>query len=129
MEAVLGYLRTYSPDAVVDAMCTGPETLRTRYGIDDAVPLFWHNKFKLRSGATASRAQGRRARVIDAFRTAAWVRRHDVVIVPGAGVLEASLPMVPRGLPYALFLLSASGKLFGRRSPWSAWGRARSSSR
>ena len=34
MEAVLGYLSTDHPDAIVDAMCTGPDTLRARYGID-----------------------------------------------------------------------------------------------
>ena len=35
------------------------------------------------------------SRLLDAFRIPAWVRRHDVVIVPGAGVLEASLPLRP----------------------------------
>ena len=45
------------------------------------------------------------------MRTAAWVRKHDVVIVPGMGVLDASLPLRPWGFPYALFLISASGRL------------------
>ena len=49
------------------------------------------------------------------FRTAAWVRRHDVVIVPGMGVLEATLPLRPWGFPYSLFLLCATGRLFGTR--------------
>jgi polysaccharide pyruvyl transferase WcaK-like protein len=113
MEAILGFLRTYRPEAVISAMCTGPETLRTRYGIDDAVPMFWHNKFSA-TGATSAvlKVIGR---VLDTFRTAAWVSRQDAVIVPGAGVLEASLPMVPRGWPYALFLLSAWGKVFRTR--------------
>jgi polysaccharide pyruvyl transferase WcaK-like protein len=112
MEALLGYLRTDHPDAIIDAMCTGPETLRSRYGID-AIQLFWHNKFKA-SGATATilKVVGRG---LDTFRTVGWVRRHDVVVVPGAGVLEASLPMVPRGWPYAIFLLSAAGKVFGTK--------------
>ena len=52
---------------------------------------------------------------IDPFRTATWVRRHDVVIVPGAGVLEATLPIRPWGLPYSLFLLCASGRFFGTK--------------
>jgi polysaccharide pyruvyl transferase WcaK-like protein len=110
MEAVLGYLGAYQPDAIVDAMCTGPDTVRTRYGID-AVPLFWHHKFKRESGMTAI-ALKVVGKGVDALRTASWTRRHEVVIVPGAGVLEASLPMLPRGFPYALFLLSASGRLF-----------------
>lgn len=109
MEAILGFLRTYHPDAVVGAMCTGPETLKTRYGIA-AIPMFWHNKFDM-SGASSA-ALKVVGRFLDTFRTAAWVSRHDAVIVPGAGVLEASLPMVPRGWPYALFLLSAYGKIF-----------------
>jgi polysaccharide pyruvyl transferase WcaK-like protein len=112
MEALLGYFRADQPDAVIDAMCTGPETLRSRYGID-AIQLFWHNKFKA-SGATATvlKVVGRG---LDTLRTISWVRRHDVVVVPGAGVLEASLPMVPRGWPYAIWLLSASGKVFGTK--------------
>ncbi len=52
---------------------------------------------------------------IDAVRTAAWVRRHDVVIVPGMGVLDASLPLRAWGFPYAMFLISASGRLFGTK--------------
>jgi polysaccharide pyruvyl transferase WcaK-like protein len=113
MEAVLGYLGTHQPEAIVDAMCTGPDTVTTRYGID-AVPLFWHHKFKHESGITAT-ALKVLGKGVDAVRTAAWTRRHEVVIVPGAGVLEASLPMLPRGFPYALFLLSASGRLFGTK--------------
>jgi len=112
MEALLGFFRADHPDAVIDAMCTGPETLRSRYGID-AIPMFWHNKFETTGiTSTALKVIGRG---LDTFRTVGWVRRHDVVVVPGAGVLEASLPMVPRGWPYAIFLLSASGKLFKTR--------------
>lgn len=109
MEALLDYLRTDQPDAVIDAMCTGPERLRSRYGID-AIQLFWHNNFEAKGVAgTILKVVGRG---LDTFRTVDWVRRHDVVVVPGAGVLEASLPMVPRGWPYAISLLSASGKVF-----------------
>jgi polysaccharide pyruvyl transferase WcaK-like protein len=111
MEAVLGYLRSYHPDAVLDAMCMGPERVRASYGID-TIPLLWYQKY-------GRRASGARAVVLkvigkaaDTFRTAAWVRRHDVVIVPGMGVLEAGLPLNPWGVPYLMFLLSASGRLF-----------------
>jgi polysaccharide pyruvyl transferase WcaK-like protein len=110
MEAVLGYLSSYQPDAIVDAMCTGPDTVRTRYGLD-AIPLFWHNKFRHESGITAT-ALKVLGTGVDAIRTAAWTRRHDVVIMPGSGSLEASLPMLPRGFPYAMFLLATSGRLF-----------------
>jgi polysaccharide pyruvyl transferase WcaK-like protein len=113
MEAILGYLHAHHPDAIVDTMCTGPEVVRARYGVE-AVPLFWHLKFNRVSGVTGTMLKSV-GKGIDVFRTASWVRRHDVVIVPGAGVLEASLPMIPRGFPYALFLLSVSGRMFGTK--------------
>ena len=49
---------------------------------------------------------------IDAWRTASWVRRHDVVIVPGMGILEANLAIRPWQEPYSLFLLTLFGRLF-----------------
>ena len=111
MESVLEYLKADHPEAIIDAMCPGPKIVRNRYGIS-TVPMIWYQRYEKRvSGATAFalKAVGKG---IDAFRTASWVRRHDAVIVPGAGVLEASLPIKPWGMPYELFLLGASGRLF-----------------
>lgn len=111
MESVLGYLRSQHGEAVVDAMCTGPERVTELYGVP-AVPLFWQQRYEERVSGAASVALKGLGKGIDAFRTAAWVRRHEVVIVPGAGVLEASLPLWPWGFPYALFLLCAWGRVF-----------------
>ncbi|MGW3409190.1 polysaccharide pyruvyl transferase family protein [Streptomyces sp. NPDC000888] len=114
LEAVLGYLRAAHPEAVVDALCGGPEAVTTRFGIP-ATRLHWYRgeyRTASRAGAIAGKGLGK---LVDVFRTAAWVRRHDVVIVPGMGVLEATLPLRPWGFPYSLFLLCASGRLFGTR--------------
>ncbi|MEU5100872.1 MULTISPECIES: polysaccharide pyruvyl transferase family protein [unclassified Streptomyces] len=114
LEAVLGYLRAEHPEAVVDALCGGPEAVTTRFGIP-ATRLHWNRaeyRTASRAGAIAAKGLGK---LLDVFRTAAWVRRHDVVIVPGMGVLEATLPLRPWGFPYSLFLLCASGRLFGTR--------------
>ncbi|WP_435243082.1 polysaccharide pyruvyl transferase family protein [Streptomyces cucumeris] len=114
LEAVLGYLRAEHPDAVVDALCGGPEVVTARYGIP-ATRLHWYRgeyRTASRAGSIAGKGLGK---LVDAVRTAAWVRRHDVVIVPGMGVLEATLPLRPWGFPYALFLLCASGRLFGTK--------------
>ncbi|MFB7927582.1 polysaccharide pyruvyl transferase family protein [Streptomyces sp. NPDC056039] len=112
LEAVLGYLRAEHPDAVVDALCGGPEVVTARYGIP-ATRLHWYRgeyRTASRAGAIAGKGLGK---LVDVVRTAAWVRRHDVVIVPGMGVLEATLPLRPWGFPYSLFLLCASGRLVG----------------
>ena len=53
--------------------------------------------------------------IIDAFRIGTWVRRHDVVMVPGMGVLETSQPLRPWHFPYSMFLVSAFGRLFGTK--------------
>ncbi|WP_055699081.1 polysaccharide pyruvyl transferase family protein [Streptomyces silaceus] len=114
LEAVLGHLRAEHPKAAVDALCGGPEAVAARYRIP-ATRLHWYRgeyRTASRAGAVAGKGLGK---LVDAFRTAAWVRRHDVVIVPGMGVLEATLPLRPWGFPYALFLLCASGRLFGTR--------------
>jgi polysaccharide pyruvyl transferase WcaK-like protein len=113
-EVVLNYLRANHPRAIVDAMCMGPERLHAEYGID-AVPL---QSYRERVGkAPRGRAIVHKVlgKGIDAFRTASWTRRHDVVIVPGMGVLETSLPLGATGTPYALFLLSASGRILGTK--------------
>lgn len=114
LEAVLGYLRAAHPHAVVDGLCGGPETVTARYRIP-ATRLHWYRgeyRTASRAGSIVGKGLGK---LVDAVRTAAWVRRHDVVIVPGMGVLEATLPLRPWGFPYALFLLCASGRLFGTR--------------
>ncbi|MFJ4716352.1 polysaccharide pyruvyl transferase family protein [Streptomyces sp. NPDC088785] len=114
LEAVLRYLRTDHPDAVVDALCGGPEAVTARFGIP-ATRLHWNRaeyRTASRLGSVAAKGAGK---LVDVFRTAAWVRRHDVVIVPGMGVLEATLPLRPWGFPYSLFLLCASGRL--QRTP------------
>ncbi|MEU0385604.1 polysaccharide pyruvyl transferase family protein [Streptomyces chartreusis] len=114
LEAVLGYLRAEHPEAVVDALCGGPEVVAARFGIP-ATRLHWYRgeyRTASRAGAIAGKGLGK---LVDVFRTAAWVRRHDVVIVPGMGVLEATLPLRPWGFPYSLFLLCASGRLLRTR--------------
>ena len=114
MERVLGYLREAHPDAVVDALCGGPERVRASYGLD-AAPLFWYQKFEQRKTGVTAAFLKMLGKGIDTIRVASWVRRHDAVIVPGAGALETTLPQHAWGFPYALFLLTTSGKLLGTK--------------
>lgn len=110
METVLGYLSSARPDATVDALTGGvPERLRASYGID-ATPLSRHaQEGRL---ALPRKAAGKG---LDILRAMAWVRRHDVVIVPGAGPLEISLPVGTWGFPFNLFVVTLSGRLFGTK--------------
>jgi polysaccharide pyruvyl transferase WcaK-like protein len=111
METVLAYLRQAHPDAVVDALCGGPERVQASYGID-AAPLFWYQKFEQRKAGAPAVFLKALGKGVDAVRIASWVRRHDAVIVPGAGALETTLPQRAWGFPYALLVLAASGRIF-----------------
>jgi polysaccharide pyruvyl transferase WcaK-like protein len=109
-ESLMLYLRTEHPGAIVDAMCTGTARLTREYGIT-AVPLYWQQNAITRLPKVARLPVLACARLADAFRIASWVGRHEVVIVPGTGVLEASLPIRPWETPFAMFILSVSGRL------------------
>ncbi|MFD2418469.1 polysaccharide pyruvyl transferase family protein [Amycolatopsis pigmentata] len=110
-KALVRFLEERHPDVVVDFMCMGPEAMRERYGLP-AIPLNWYHG-KRRSGSRLTlnilKALGK---AVDAVRTARWVARHDVVIVPGMGTLEATLPLRAWGFPYAVCVLCVAGRLF-----------------
>jgi polysaccharide pyruvyl transferase WcaK-like protein len=107
-DALMIYLRSEYPDAVIDAMCMGWERLSDRYGIA-TIPFQWQQLHQ-RPGAfgTGLKALGK---FIDIFRTLSWVRKHDAVIIPGMGIMDAALPLNPWGVPYALFLLAVCARL------------------
>jgi polysaccharide pyruvyl transferase WcaK-like protein len=113
-EAVLSFLRTDHPDAILDAMCGGPETVRNRYGVA-AIPSQWYQRYERRASSPTVIALKALGKGIDTFRIASWVRRHDIVIVPGMGILETSLPLRPWQFPYTMFVLCASGRIFGTK--------------
>jgi len=115
METVLEYLRAARPEAIVDAMSGGaPELVRAKYGIQSE-PMFWYQKFEQRKTAVPPAVLKVLGKGMDTVRTASWVRRHDAVIVPGAGAFETTLPQHAWGFPYALFMLTLSGKVFGTK--------------
>lgn len=125
-ESMLEYLRSAHPEAALGAMCSGPERVRSVYGID-AVPLHYHLRKgpqtwegRSNQGAATTRKRPGIAKAgrlgletaIDFFRIAAWTRKQDVVIVPGAGVLESALLLRPWGTPLQMFALCLSGRVF-----------------
>lgn len=112
MEAVLRYLREDHPEADVDAMCPGPDRVKTEHGIH-GVPL-WHRGFERVHGVPGIPLL-LLGKIVDGWGITSWVRRHDVVIVPGMGVMEATVPVRPWETPYAMFMLSAAGRIFGTK--------------
>jgi polysaccharide pyruvyl transferase WcaK-like protein/SAM-dependent methyltransferase len=118
MEAVLAYLREAYPDMVLDALCSGPALVSERYALR-AAPLGrfdTNTSHEVGLGGMVRRCLELGAEtVVDTFRIATWVRRHDSVIVPGMGVLEQTVPLRPWQTPYLMFVLSMSGKILGTK--------------
>ena len=114
LEAVLAHLRTEHPDALLNALCSGPDAIAARYGIP-STQLNWYYARERGGGRLVAIALKALGKVVDPLRVLGWVRRNDVVIVPGAGVLENTLPVRPWGFPYSLFLLCLAGRLTGTR--------------
>ena len=84
--------------------------VRRRYGIP-ARTMTWvqrYEKIEPRAPMSLLKMLGKG---IDVVRVGAWAAQHDVVIIPGMGTMEASLPLRPWGLPYSFFLLCLAGKL------------------
>ena len=111
LEAALRFLAAARPDAIVDVMCGGPQDVEDRYHVS-ATPLLWYAGAA--SGIVASVLKAL-VKVADSARIVCWVRRHDVVIIPGMGVFEGSLPAPPWSEPLRLFLVSLSGRVFGTK--------------
>lgn len=114
LEVVLTHLRERHPDAALDCLCSGPATVASRYGIA-TTPLYWH-LVRERSGGRLARITVKIVgKVLDSVRILRWVRRQDVVIVPGTGALETTLPLRPWGFPFSLFLLCLFARLTGTK--------------
>ena len=111
LEAMLKYLGADQPDAILDAMCEGPETVKDRYSVP-AISLRWLAPGERQAAGAAAAARKSLGRAVDTVRIASWVRRHEVVIVPGMGVLETTLRLRPWQFPYDMFVLCAAGRIF-----------------
>jgi polysaccharide pyruvyl transferase WcaK-like protein len=114
LEAFLAYLAKSYPDAEIDFLCSGPEVVEARYGLP-ATRMNWNRDEYSTASSLRSVALKGIGKIVDFFWTASWVRRHDVVVVPGMGVLEGGLPLRWWGFPYSLLLLTASGRVVGTK--------------
>lgn len=114
LDAAVGYVRDRHPDADLGFLCMGPEQISARYGAP-ATALQWYEPHA--GSATGVRAAMLKVvgKLLDPFRTLAWVRRYDVVIVPGMGVLEATLPLRPWAFPYSLCWLGVTARMVGTK--------------
>jgi polysaccharide pyruvyl transferase WcaK-like protein len=125
LEALLGYLRADEPGVILDAICSGPAQVTALFGIP-ATQLHWlQDKRPPRSRLARAVLTGPRIALgvlVDTWRTVGWTWRHDVVVVPGMGVLESNVPQRPWQLPYSLSVLSVAARLSGTKVAYVSVG-------
>ena len=112
-ETVLGWLRSTYPQVDVRCITIAPEEITARYGIP-AVPLAWRSSRTVRNPAIG-KVQKLLGRLLDIPRSYALAGEADAIIVPGMGVLEATLGVHPWGMPLWLFLTAAACRVRRRR--------------
>jgi polysaccharide pyruvyl transferase WcaK-like protein len=113
-EVALAQLQHEHPNARFNAMCSGPEPVRNRYGIRATSLQAFREQIEVARGIDAWIWKVL-AKIVDVIRIAFWVQLQDVIVVPGMGVFEPSLPVRAFAFPYALFLLCGFGRLFQRQ--------------
>jgi polysaccharide pyruvyl transferase WcaK-like protein len=109
LNIVVRRLRRSFPTAGWGFMGMGPDKLERQYGAP-ASHLQWFDAHEAQMPPPAKlwKALGR---CFDIVRVWRWVRGHDVVIVPGAGVLESTTPTRPWARHMSLFVLAISARL------------------
>ena len=110
---MLGWLRSTQPDVEVRCITIAPDEITARYGVP-SMPLAWRSSGEggNRVTETFRKVLGR---LLDVPRSYTLAGSADAVIVPGMGVLEATLGVHPWGMPLWLFLTAAACRLRGRR--------------
>ena len=111
-ETALDWLGTQDPEREVWCITPAVEEVRSRYGVR-AVPLSWRGASGRVPGPLRALARIVE-RIVDVPRS--WLMAGSVgaVVVPGMGVFEDSLGVMPWGLPLSLFLMALACRLRGR---------------
>ncbi|GAA1561491.1 polysaccharide pyruvyl transferase family protein [Kribbella sancticallisti] len=115
LDAMLQFLRAEHPDSQITCVCSGPAEVERQYGIP-SFSITWYHPGRAGRSRLVTIALKAFGKVADLVRTPRWVRRYDIVIIPGMGVLETTLQLQPWGWPYALFLVFAWARVFGVRT-------------
>ncbi|RTL68864.1 MAG: hypothetical protein EKK42_08500 [Pseudonocardiaceae bacterium] len=112
MRTVVDHLRSHHPDVDLRVMTTGHHEVADRYRVRTS-PLHVVDALPNRPHGAAGAVVRLWGKVADVVATVVWLIGLDVVIVPGMGVLEASIPMWAWQFPFALFTMCLAARLLG----------------
>jgi polysaccharide pyruvyl transferase WcaK-like protein len=108
--ALVEHLRAAHPGVRLSAISEGPDVVRRRYGIP-AASLTWERLERAEWPRPVRLVAKAAAKLVLPLRACVLLRRVDLVVVPGMGVLEDTLPIRPWGFPYSLWAVASAARL------------------
>jgi polysaccharide pyruvyl transferase WcaK-like protein len=114
LEAMVAFLRRARPRANLVCICTGTEAVRRTYGLH-TVAVNWPpptNRIVRAVDAALLKLPSRFYRLVQ---KANFVRKADVIIVPGTGILDDFGERPLNGMPATLFIWSILARLCGTK--------------
>ncbi|HWP25088.1 MAG TPA: polysaccharide pyruvyl transferase family protein [Xanthobacteraceae bacterium] len=114
LEAMVAFLRRVRPQADLVCICSGTEIVERVYGLR-TVAVNWpppSNRIVRAIDAALLRFPSRFCRLIQKIN---FVRKVDVIIVPGTGILDDFGERPLNGMPATLFVWSLLARLFGTK--------------
>jgi polysaccharide pyruvyl transferase WcaK-like protein len=112
-EVVLRWLKSAHSDVDVGCITIAPEVITARYGVPSA-PLAWRSPGH-KGNRVMMATRKLLGRLLDVPRSYALAGLADAIIVPGMGVLEETLGVMPWALPLWLFLIAVACRMRKRR--------------
>ncbi len=120
LEAMLYNIRKYQPSANIICVCTGPQVVTQRYGIDTLpIDISEDRNIRQQPSGVLRKAIRVTTRIIDEInfwlKRIRWFRSVDQFLVVGTGALDDMAVIHPWNAPYDLFKWCHAAKLGGAK--------------
>jgi polysaccharide pyruvyl transferase WcaK-like protein len=120
LEAMLYNIRKYQPSANIICVCTGPQVVTQRYGIDTLpIDIAEDRNIRQQPSGVLRKAIRVTTRIIDEInfwlKRVRWFRSIDQFLVVGTGALDDMAVIHPWNAPYDLFKWCHAAKLGGAK--------------
>lgn len=120
LEAMVAFLRRAHPQANLTCICSNPALIRERYGLA-TIPI----SCRYAEGAASPHRIGRTRKVLqkvqDLLLTIQHIRRFDVMVVPGTGILD-DFGERPHSMPWNIFRWFLGARLLGVKTAFVSIG-------
>jgi polysaccharide pyruvyl transferase WcaK-like protein len=113
LEAMLAFLRRGHPEAQLACICGNPDLIRQKFALP-TIPLGKAYVAQAPAGGLLGRARKVLHKIEDLFLTIWHIRKFDVVIVPGTGILD-DFGERPYGMPWDILRWCFGARLMGAR--------------